>query len=281
MNHEQAPIAGSVQKTRPLVGLGDESATSPGKVRAGVLIVNADDWGRDRETTDRTLDCVRSGTVSSVSAMMFMEDSERAAGIARDHGIDAGLHLNFTTQFSTLRVSSKLVAHQELLSRYLLRRRLYQTIFYPGLTRSFEYVVASQREEFARLFGHEPKRLDGHHHMHLCANVLLGGLLPSGTVVRRNFSFQPGEKSFGNRCYRQAIDWILGLRHQMTDFFFSIQPLVPLRRLQEIVNLSRHYAIELETHPIEPSEYDFLRGDGMRNLTDGLAVASCYDLGRT
>ena len=47
------------------------------------LIINADDWGRDNETTDRSLDCVLRGSVSSVSAMMFMEDSERAAGIAR------------------------------------------------------------------------------------------------------------------------------------------------------------------------------------------------------
>ena len=35
-----------------------------------------------------------------VSAMVFMEDSERAASIARADAIDAGLHLNFTTAFS-------------------------------------------------------------------------------------------------------------------------------------------------------------------------------------
>ena len=66
----------------------------------GFLIVNADDWGRDAETTDRIFECVVPGAVSSVSAMVFMQDSERAAGIAREHGIEAGLHLNFTTPFS-------------------------------------------------------------------------------------------------------------------------------------------------------------------------------------
>jgi hypothetical protein len=59
--------------------------------RVGALIVNADDWGRTFRTPANTrMRC--SGTVSSVSAMVFMEDSERAATIARD-AIDTGLHL--------------------------------------------------------------------------------------------------------------------------------------------------------------------------------------------
>jgi hypothetical protein len=241
--------------------------------------VNADDWGRDRETTDRTLDCVRCGTVSSVSAMVFMENAERAAAIALDHGIDAGLHLNFTSPFSASGIPSKLVEHQKRLALYLLRRRFSQVVFHPGLIRSFEYVVAAQRDEFTRLYGREPERLDGHHHMHLCANVLLGGLLPPGTVVRRNFSFQPGEKSFGNRCYRQAIDWILGRRHRLTDFFFSIQPLAPPSRLHRILDLSHRYVVEVETHPQEPSEHAFLTSDGIRNLVGNFVIAPRFDIG--
>src|ERR1700674_3520796 len=66
--------------------------TSP----AGLLIINADDWGRDYETTARTLECALRGTISSVSAMVFMQGSEQAAAIALERGIDAGLHLNFT-----------------------------------------------------------------------------------------------------------------------------------------------------------------------------------------
>src|SRR5215472_5373251 len=105
---------------------GNQSLQGVGRARAGALIVNADDWGRDRETSDRTLDCIRCGAVSSVSAMMFMNDSERAAEIARAQGIDAGLHLNFTTRFSAQGVPAELSVHQERLSRYLLRHRLFQ-----------------------------------------------------------------------------------------------------------------------------------------------------------
>ena len=52
------------------------------------------------------------------------------------------------------------------------------------------YVVKAQLEEFERLYGRAPNRIDGHHHAHLCANVVLAGLLPAGTIVRRNFSFR-------------------------------------------------------------------------------------------
>ena len=56
-----------------------------------MLIINADDWGRTCDTTDRTIECFRSNGVSSVSAMVFMEDSERAAMIAQEHAIETGL----------------------------------------------------------------------------------------------------------------------------------------------------------------------------------------------
>jgi chitin disaccharide deacetylase len=265
-------VMGTNQEAQPL----GPKDNSPG---TGRLIINADDWGRDRKTTGCTLDCVRRGTVSSVSAMVFMEDSGRAAAIARDHGIDTGLHLNFTSSFSASGVPSRLVEHRKRVSQYLLRHRFSQIMFHPGLIRSFEYVVAAQRDEFIRLYGQEPERLDGHHHMHLCANVLFGGLLPPGTIVRRNFSFEHGEKSFGNRLHRRVIDHSLGRRHRLTDFFFSIQPLAPLNRLQRIVNLSRHSVVEVETHPQDLAEKTFLTGEGIDNLVGNCVIASRYDVG--
>src|SRR5882762_5570378 len=153
------------------MGTSTSSGTNGHAKRFGLLIVNADDWGRDYENTERTLECIVRGTVSSVSGMVFMEDSERAAEIARGRGIDVGLHLNFTTSFSGPGASTKLIEHQQRLARYLWRHRFAQLVYHPGLINSFEYVVASQGDEFRRLYGVEPSRLDGHHHMHLCANV--------------------------------------------------------------------------------------------------------------
>src|SRR2546425_11816891 len=94
--------------------------------QAGLLIVNADDWGRDPRTTGRILDCALWGAVSSVSAMVFMEDSERAAALARERRIEAGLHLNLTTPFSASACSSRLVERQQELAQCLLRHRFAQ-----------------------------------------------------------------------------------------------------------------------------------------------------------
>jgi chitin disaccharide deacetylase len=236
------------------------SADATGKAASGFLVVNADDWGRDPLTTERILECSERGAVSSVSAMVFMEDSERAAAVARKKGIEAGLHLNFTTQFSAANCPAGLRERQQGVGHHLLRHRFAQIVFHPGLTRSFEYLVAAQIDEFRRIYGVEPVRLDGHHHMHLCANVVLQRLLPPGTMVRRNFSFEQGEKGLANRLYRKALDLTLTRRHLMTDFFFSLAPLEPADRLERIYSLARQFVVELETHPVQPEEYRYLVG---------------------
>jgi predicted glycoside hydrolase/deacetylase ChbG (UPF0249 family) len=244
----------------------------------GRLIVNADDWGRDFETTERTLECVLKGAISSVSAMVFMEDSERAAAVAQDHGIDTGLHLNFTTPFTVAGCAAQLTNHQESVSRYLRRHRLAQVVFHPGLANSFEYLVSAQRDEFVRLFGKEPDRLDGHHHMHLCSNVVFGGLLRPGIKVRRNFSIQPGEKDVFNRFYRQTVDRIIARRHHLTDLFFSLPPLDPLSRVQKIFSLANEFTVEVETHPINSEEYRFLTGGEIFRLAGNRTIARSYAL---
>ena len=242
------------------------------------VIVNADDWGRDNATTDRCLDCFLLGAVSSVSAMVFMEDSERAADLARHHGVDAGIHLNFTLPFSAAHCPARLKQHQERLSRLLSSHRFAPVLYHPFAAASFEYVVKAQLEEYERLYGAAARRVDGHHHMHLCTNVLMQELLPGGIIVRRNLSFARGEKGFFNRFYRHQQDRRLARRHRIADFFFDLQPLEPRRRLEEIFNLSERFDIEVETHPIHDEEYRFLAdGELMRGAGEG-AVARGYVL---
>jgi YdjC-like protein len=243
----------------------------------GSLIINADDWGREVHTTQMINDCVRRGTVSSVSAMVFMEDSVRAAEIARESRIDAGLHLNFTAPFSSAGCPSRLLDHQYKLIRFLQRHSFACAIYHPRLVRSFKYVLESQLDEYRRIYGSDPARIDGHHHMHLCSNVLLGGLLPSGKSVRRYFSYESGQK-IHNRIYRCFTDVLLARRYRLTDFFFSLTPIQPPDRVQRIFSLARRFVVEVETHPVNMDEYRFLMGDEIFrwvdpcSLTPGFAV---------
>lgn len=243
------------------------------------VIINADDWGRDCAVTDRTLECVRAGAVSSVSAMVFMQDSERAANLAREHRVDAGLHLNLTTPFSGVEVSASLRNHQQKLTGCLRRHSFAPALYHPTLGASFEYVVKAQIEEYERLYDAQPMRLDGHHHMHLCTNVLAQKLLPAGTITRRNFSFARGEKSALNRAYRRWQDGLLARRHRMTDFFFSLPPMDIPGRLERIFEMAARFQVEVETHLVNEEEYRFLlEGELGRRLGDvmvarGYAVA--------
>jgi hypothetical protein len=256
-----------------------ESCGSSGPASyTGALIINGDDFGRDHENTQRILECALAGGISSVSAMVFMEDSEPAAAIAQERGIDAGLHLNLTTRLSAAGIPKLLREHQQRLARYLLSHRLASFVFHPGLISSFEYVVRKQIEEFRRIYGFEPGRIDGHHHMHLCANVLLAKLIPSGTVVRRNFSFQPGERSWANRSYRSIVDRMLIRRHRLTDCFFSLPPLEPASRMQRILSLARSVVVEVETHSVNPTEHRFVAGGELFRLAGDLPVAKGFTL---
>jgi len=253
--------------------IGSTAKNNPTNTSQGFLLMNADDWGRDRQTTDRILDCCANGSVSSASAMVFMEDSERAAVLALEHGLEVGLHLNFTTPFSASVCSTALIEHQQRTARHLLRHRLSQAVFHPGLVRSFEYLVKAQLDEFQRIYQKDPAKIDGHHHMHLCANVMLQGLLPPGFIVRRSFSFEVGEKSFWNRAYRKLMDRTLSRRHRLPDFFFSLPPLEPPQRLERIYSLARQCTVELETHPINADEYRYLMSGEMLRHTSNLRIA--------
>ena len=223
-----------------------------------MLIINADDWGKNKTTTDNSLVCFKNGRITSVSAMVFMEDSQRAADLALEYGLDAGLHLNFTTKFDRNITSSKLLECQQRIAAFLLTNRYFLLLYNPALKRDFHDVFNAQYEEYIRLYHKKPTHIDGHHHMHLCTNVLLQSLIPRGSKVRRNFSFTLGEKSIVNRLYRSLVDRWLQQRYQCTDFFFSIEPIFKSDRLRVIVELSLAHNVELMVHPEKLEECSYL-----------------------
>jgi predicted glycoside hydrolase/deacetylase ChbG (UPF0249 family) len=238
-----------------------------------MLIVNADDWGRSRAETDAILQCHMRGRITSVSAMVFMQDSERAAELARENKVNVGLHLNFSQQFTGDRVSPALRNHHRSIVAFLTANKYSQLFYNPFLRTQSAYSCRAQLEEFGRLFGASPTHIDGHHHMHLCANVLFSRSIPGGMVVRRNFSFWPGEKSLLNRAYRGAVDRWLARRYRLTDYFFDLTQCMQENKLERVAALARSEEVELMTHPISPDEQAYLMRDDCSELLQNLSSA--------
>ncbi len=235
------------------------------------MIINADDWGGWRTATDAALGCHQQGRITCVSAMVFMDDSERAAGLAREHGVDVGLHINFSQPFTgnADTVPGLVEAHRRIM-RFLRSSKYALLLYHPLLRKRFRFVFQAQQDEFVRLYGRRPSHYDGHQHLHLCTNMLLDGILPEGERVRRSFSFSPGEKSTFNRAYRRWVDCRLATRHRLTDYFSCIGDCIRRDRLRTVRSLARVENVELMTHPERESERAFLMGDGFQIVLDGM-----------
>lgn len=225
-----------------------------------MLIINADDWGGWRSATDAALACYEAGRISSVTAMVFMADSTRAAEIALDRGMNVGLHLNLNQDLSAPDCPAPVRESHRRVSRFLNRNKYCQLCYNPFLQDDFRATFAAQYGEFQRLYRRAPSHIDGHRHMHLCANMLLGNVIPAGLKVRRSFSFWPGEKSALNRLYREWVDRRLAKSQQITRYFFATSQCLGGPRFDRLVELAQRDPVELMTHPEVPAEMQFLLG---------------------
>jgi predicted glycoside hydrolase/deacetylase ChbG (UPF0249 family) len=154
----------------------------------GLLIVSADDWGHDRETTDAIRACFVAGAITSVGAMVHMSDSARAAELALAEGEPTGLHLNLTEAFSDETCPAPVRERQARIVSYMAgpsRRRwgLSTTLF-----KEIERCLVEQVQEFRRLYGRDPTHLDGHEHVHQSLNVMLARGLPAHAAMRPSFT---------------------------------------------------------------------------------------------
>src|SRR5439155_13655096 len=123
--------------------------------------------------------------------------------------------------------------------RFLRENKYSQILYNPFLRKEFVYSYEAQAGEFVRLYGKPPSHIDGHHHMHLCANLLLSNVIPAGMKTRRNFSFWPGEKSLLNRTYRLLVDRWLARRYQLPDYFFDLTQCIQQKRLDRVLALAK------------------------------------------
>lgn len=243
-----------------------------------MLIITADDYGMTVPATDGILECFRHGRLTSASAMVFMTDSDRAAALARGTGLEIGLHLNLTQEFTAPPPDARISEQHARVRHYLNRHRFAQALFHPLLTSAFRDLVRIQWREFERLYGRSPDFVNGHHHMHLATNVLAQRLLPAGARLRMPFTFRSGEKGRLNRWYRSLVAGHLRRKFVTPDGLYSVEPITDLVRLGKIAALARESKVELEVHPETPAEREFLLSPAFRQLLEGITLGSFRQL---
>src|SRR5687768_12609491 len=98
-----------------------------------MLIINADDWGRSATETNLAMECSSRGRITSVTAMVFMEDSERAASLATQADMTVGLHLNLCEPFTGANLPSRLLEYHRHIFRFLRASRYPALLYNPFL----------------------------------------------------------------------------------------------------------------------------------------------------
>src|SRR3954466_6783217 len=102
-----------------------------------MIIINADDWGRSAAETDAALECYRAGRITSVTAMMFMADSERAAQLAEKYHLNVGLHLNLNLPFDGRVPSEKSAKCHARIVKFMSAGKYTQLLYNPFLREQF------------------------------------------------------------------------------------------------------------------------------------------------
>jgi predicted glycoside hydrolase/deacetylase ChbG (UPF0249 family) len=246
-----------------------------------LLIINADDWGSDRHTTDAIHECFLAGVVTSVTAMVYMSDSARAAELAAVGGEPVGLHVNLTEAFTDPACPPHVRARQERIVRYFGGPGWRMWGLSPTLFTAIETCIADQLEAFRGLYGHEPTHIDGHQHVHQSLGVMFARSLPSGTKVRPSFTFMPGEKSLPNRVVRMLLNRMMRVRFCSPRYFFSIRDMHPAlggAGLEQKLDLADHHAVEVMTHPAASDERAVLLDEGWAALLRGRQLGAYPNL---
>lgn len=255
-------------------------ASRSSRAAAGLLIVNADDWGHDRATTDAIADCYRQRRISSASAMVFMEDSERAARVASELELPTGLHLNLTEPFSAESVPQP-VRQRQLGAVRVFRvpqRRLRRWVYDPTIQSRTIAWINDQVTEYTTLYRIEPRHVDGHQHVHVSPNVALSRALPDGASLR-NFVDFPGAEQVPRLALRSLRRRMLSMHRRSTAFFYDLRALHPIlggQHIDDVLRVSRSRPVELMVHPGRPEELELLLSESWRRTVERHALGT-YD----
>ncbi len=233
-----------------------------------MLIVNADDIGASLTATNAAILAFREGVISSGSAMVWMRDSARAAHLARDRGLPAGLHLNLTLPFDTANVPAPVRRRQLLLTE------AFDSASWRGdnadrpSRQLLRDAVSDQLDQFIEQFG-DPTHLDGHHHVHVHEAVF--EVLPPGLAIRpilREPTQADARASQRDRRMRK--------RFRMPSLTLAFEHLHPALGGVgfDVLQRAQRESVEVMTHPQQDGQFEALVSAQWRAALARLPVGS-------
>jgi chitin disaccharide deacetylase len=248
----------------------------------GLLIVNADDLGITCPASDAILECFGAGAISSATALVWMQDSDRAAQFARERHLPIGLHLNLIEPYNAPDVPDRVAATQRRVIERLRGGGMTAQLYHPAWSDDFEACIADQLSRFQELYGRSPLHVDGHRHMHLVPNALLARALTPVRRCRRPANRLAHESALYKRAGRAAIALAVRRRFLTTDWCFSVRSLHPAfggARLDEKLDRARRDSVELFVHPGYADELAVLRSADWRKRLLHHRLGTFADLG--
>jgi chitin disaccharide deacetylase len=237
-----------------------------------MLIVNADDFGATATATDAICRTFDAEVITSASAMVWMKDSPRAAGIAIERALPLGLHLNLTLPFSGLDMSRSVQERQLRLTEIFTRDGWWREAGRPVDRKLLHAAIEDQVERFCKQFG-QPTHIDGHHHVHLYDAVL--DLLPQRWPIRPPLRTLAQVDARPNR--REGR---LHRRFRAPDLAFTLGSLQPATGdgVLKALDCARRLCVEVVAHPLVAEDMEFLLSTGWRATLDSLTLGSYADL---
>lgn len=226
------------------------------------LIVNADDFGWNPQATDLTLEAFAAGRITSTTALVYMEDSDRAAPLGREAGLPVGLHVNLTDPYTAASVPEDVRRRQLELCREFAgaKLRLRSWTYDPRLRSAVATVIGDQLHRFEEIYGSTPTHADGHNHVHSCPDVALSPALRGVTKMRDGLRTAPSARTAmaKARAARRTLTYRGKLR---TRYFFDIAELFREMTEEEIaarVGLAGETSVEIMAHPAFAHEWEAL-----------------------
>jgi predicted glycoside hydrolase/deacetylase ChbG (UPF0249 family) len=135
------------------------------------LIINADDFGFNREITDGILECHRNGTVNSTTLMVNMTGADYAAGlVAGFPGLSVGIHLNLTLG-RPISPPDRILSLVNKEGWFRDQGDMFRRAFRFQLNaKEIETELSAQVERFLA-YGLVPTHADSHHHVADCPQI--------------------------------------------------------------------------------------------------------------